>query len=115
MGYLQGEATITAAAGDEAAEHALRVVQHADGEEVAIRARKMLLSTGSRPLRFGAIPFDDVRVFDSDSVNGLDFLPRSVVIVGSGISASFGHAHPTRPRAPPHTHTRARPPLRASC
>lgn len=86
INYLQGEATIQPRKGDETST-ALSVVQHADGESVAIKARKVLICTGSKPLRFGSIPFDDVRVFDADTINGLGFMPRSVVIVGSGIIA----------------------------
>mmetsp|Transcript_15175 Transcript_15175/g.17044 ORF Transcript_15175/g.17044 Transcript_15175/m.17044 type:complete len:681 (-) Transcript_15175:105-2147(-) len=52
-----------------------------------ISADKILLATGSRPFRPVGIPFDGVRVFDSDSINGLNFLPKSVVITGSGIVA----------------------------
>jgi NAD(P) transhydrogenase len=33
------------------------------------------------------IPFDGSRVHDSDSINGLGFLPTSVVITGSGVIA----------------------------
>jgi len=33
------------------------------------------------------IPFDDTRIFDSDTINTLNFLPKSVAIVGSGIIA----------------------------
>jgi len=86
INYLQGTATIQAREGEETST-TLSVVQHADGEKVDIRAKKVLLCTGSKPLRFGSIPFDDVRVFDADTINGLGFMPRSVVIVGSGIIA----------------------------
>lgn len=48
---------------------------------------KVLLATGSRPFQPSNIPFDGVRVFDSDSINGLGYLPKSVVITGSGIVA----------------------------
>ena len=40
-----------------------------------------------RSLRVGGVPFDGRRVFDADSINTLGFLPKSVVIVGSGIIA----------------------------
>ncbi|KAJ8605392.1 hypothetical protein CTAYLR_002414 [Chrysophaeum taylorii] len=33
------------------------------------------------------VPFDGVRIFDSDSINGISFLPRSIAISGSGIVA----------------------------
>ena len=47
-----------------------------------ISTDKILIATGSRPFRPSGIPFDGVRVFDSDSINGLNYLPKSVVITG---------------------------------
>lgn len=52
-----------------------------------ITTDKVLIATGSRPFRPTNIPFDGTRVFDSDSINGLNFLPKSLVITGSGIVA----------------------------
>ena len=52
-----------------------------------LRARHVLLATGSSPFRPAGVPFDGRRVFDSDSINALGFLPRSVCITGSGIIA----------------------------
>jgi len=85
VGYLQGEATVEAET--EEGRTTLRVKQHKDGKDVSITARKILLCTGSKPTRPPDIPFDDMRIFDSDTVNGLGFLPRSVTIVGAGIIA----------------------------
>jgi len=84
--YLQGTATL-APTEEGAATSPISIVKHADNEATQVTARKVLLCTGSKPTRLPSIPFDDVRVFDSDTVNGLAFLPRSVVIVGSGIIA----------------------------
>ena len=52
-----------------------------------VQAEKILLATGSAPFRPGGIPFDGKRVFDSDSINTLSHLPKSVAITGSGIIA----------------------------
>ena len=52
-----------------------------------IAASQILVATGSSPFRPAGIPFDGVRVFDSDSINTLGFLPKSMVITGSGIIA----------------------------
>jgi NAD(P) transhydrogenase len=52
-----------------------------------IHTEKILLCTGSQPFRPEGIPFDGKRIFDSDSINGISFLPRSIVITGSGIIA----------------------------
>ena len=65
----------------------LRITKHACGGTVEVTAKKLLVATGSTALRLPGTPFDGLRVFDSDSINGLGFLPRSVTIVGSGIIA----------------------------
>ncbi len=117
IGYLQGEATLSVLTpyAEQEGKHALSVKQYADGKQVDITTKKVLLCTGSKPTRVGSIPFDDVRIFDSDTVNGLTFLPKSVIIVGSGISRPRTHL-PLRPPLPqpplpPHAaHARALPP-----
>lgn len=53
-----------------------------------IRAAQILIATGSEPFRPTGVPFDaGQRVLDSDSINKLSFLPRSIAITGSGIIA----------------------------
>jgi NAD(P) transhydrogenase len=47
----------------------------------------VLLCTGSFASQPPGIPFDNQRILDADSVNGLSFLPKSVVVAGSGIIA----------------------------
>ena len=47
----------------------------------------ILLCTGSRPFRIPGIPFDGERIFESDSINTLTYLPKSIAITGSGIVA----------------------------
>ena len=57
------------------------------GSISTLNAKKILIATGSTPFRPGGIPFDGKRIFDSDSINTLNHLPRSVAITGSGIIA----------------------------
>ncbi|KAL3781392.1 hypothetical protein ACHAW5_010288 [Stephanodiscus triporus] len=52
-----------------------------------LTAKRTLIATGSTPFRPGGIPFDGRRIFDSDSINTLSRLPKSVAITGSGIIA----------------------------
>lgn len=52
-----------------------------------IHASKVIIATGSQPFRPDGIPFDGQRIFDSDSINTLGYLPRSIAITGSGIIA----------------------------
>ena len=58
-----------------------------DGSKQTIAAGKVLLATGSRPFHPPDIPFDNRRIFDSDTINSLKFLPKSIAITGSGIIA----------------------------
>jgi NAD(P) transhydrogenase len=69
---------------DSGGSHRL-VVLHDDNssaETTTVSTDKVLIATGSRPFQPANIPFDGVRVFDSDSINGLNYLPKSVVITG---------------------------------
>ncbi|KAG7340692.1 soluble pyridine nucleotide transhydrogenase [Nitzschia inconspicua] len=82
--FLQGMATFP---DDFSAECSCLNVQKDDGTTELVRAGKILIATGSKPFRPEGIPFDGRRIFDSDSINTLSFLPRSLAITGSGIIA----------------------------
>ena len=57
-----------------------------DDSEVIVSGTKVLVCTGSKSTRLPGIPFDQShRVFDSDTINLLGYLPRSVTISGLGI------------------------------
>jgi len=51
----------------------------------SVRAKVILIATGSTPHRAPEIPFDDEMVFDSDSILGMASIPRSMAIVGGGV------------------------------
>ena len=90
--YLQGEATLDLDLFNGRPQGAdnikLSVRPTSDtSTTVDVAASKVLLCTGSYASQPPSIPFDGKRVVDSDSVNGLDFLPKSVVVAGSGIIA----------------------------
>lgn len=80
--YIQGNAAFADSGGSSSL-----FVTKEDNSISTIQASKILLATGSTPFRPGGIPFDGKRVFDSDSINTLSYLPKSVAIVGSGIIA----------------------------
>eukprot|EP00536_Pseudo-nitzschia_multiseries_P009896 jgi/Psemu1/319743/estExt_fgenesh1_pm.C_2880005 len=80
---IEGYAKFT----DIGGSHQLAVCPTGSTATSTISTDKVLIATGSRPFRPDNIPFDGVRVFDSDSINGLIFLPKSLVITGSGIVA----------------------------
>ena len=64
----------------------VRVIKD-DAQVQEYRAGVILLATGSRPYRPRHVPFDSDRVFDSDSVLKMPFLPQRMLIVGGGVIA----------------------------
>lgn len=62
----------------------LKVVDDINETTRTIYAKRVLLATGSKPFQPKGIPFDGKRIFDSDSINTISFLPRSIAITGSG-------------------------------
>jgi NAD(P) transhydrogenase len=69
-GCLQGHHTVVARAGD--------------GTQTRLRAERIIVATGSRPLRPASVPFGDACVFDSETVIGISAKPRELLIVGGG-------------------------------
>jgi len=65
------------------AEHVV-VARARDGSETRLRAERVIIATGSSPLRPASVPFDDARVFDSATITGLSHQPRDLLIVGGG-------------------------------
>jgi NAD(P) transhydrogenase len=60
------------------------IVGSSGGPEQRLQAGVILIATGSRPLRPPEIPFEDPDVHDSESIIGLDRIPRTMVVVGGG-------------------------------
>jgi NAD(P) transhydrogenase len=60
------------------------VVALADGGQRRLKARAVLIATGSRPLRPPNVSFDDPDVHDSDTILDIDRPFRSIVVVGGG-------------------------------
>lgn len=56
-----------------------------DEQRVIISGDHILLATGTKPARPTHIPFDGVKVFDSDEVLGIERIPRSMIVVGGGV------------------------------
>ncbi len=66
--------------------HTVRVI--GDGTETLLRGEKILIATGSSPLRPAEFPFEDDRVHDSDEILQLDAMPKKLVVVGGGVIGS---------------------------
>jgi NAD(P) transhydrogenase len=60
------------------------IVSDPEGRERTLRARVVLLATGSRPYHSPDIPFEDPDVHDSDTVLSLERLPERILIIGGG-------------------------------
>ena len=62
-------------------------VQRLDRSRTVVRAPRILLATGSRPRHVPAIEVDHEHILDSDSILSLAYIPRSMVVLGSGVIA----------------------------
>jgi len=60
-------------------------ISKSDGSTSAIRGEVVLLAVGSTPYRPAIYPFHDHRVWDSDTVLQLQFLPSDMLVVGGGV------------------------------
>jgi len=64
--------------------HRIRVIDR-DGAGTEYTADFFVVAVGTRPHRPEGIPFDGVRVMDSDDILKVDKLPRSMAVVGGGV------------------------------
>lgn len=55
-----------------------------DGKK-EIKARSIILATGSRPAKPGFLPWDSPLLMTTDEATRADFLPKSVLIMGGGV------------------------------
>jgi NAD(P) transhydrogenase len=60
------------------------VARAADGAETRLHAERVIITTGSSPLRPASVPFSDPCVYDSETVTGIASRPRELLIVGGG-------------------------------
>jgi len=59
-------------------------VTSADGKTQTVSAAKIILATGSSPLRIPIFPIDGVKVFSSDEILDLKKFPKSILVIGGG-------------------------------
>ncbi len=55
------------------------------GERITVRARHVVIATGTSPARPASVEFDEERVLDSDGILSLGAIPSSMVVVGAGV------------------------------
>jgi NAD(P) transhydrogenase len=60
------------------------VTRSATAGETRLHGRRIVLATGSRPLRPASVPFEDPWVFDSEEIMELGERPSDILIVGGG-------------------------------
>ena len=64
--------------------HTIRV-DHEPEAPTLLEAGVVLIATGSSPQRPALFPFDHPRIWDSDQIVNLDFMPGRMVIFGGGV------------------------------
>ena len=64
--------------------HTIRVVADG-GVETLVHGEKILIATGSSPLRPPAFYFEDDRIHDSNEILELKVLPKKLVVIGAGV------------------------------
>lgn len=62
-------------------------IERLDGTRTVIQAANVLLAPGSRPRHVSAIEVDHEHVLDSDSILSLAYIPRTLIVLGSGVIA----------------------------
>ena len=55
------------------------------GAEMLLRGEKILIATGSSPVRPDLFPFGQGEIYDSDTILKLDRIPRVLAVVGAGV------------------------------
>lgn len=59
---------------------------HVQGpKEVTLHSEYFIIATGSYPFHPDNIPFDDVRVHDSDTILNIHRFPKSIAVLGAGV------------------------------
>ena len=56
-----------------------------EGDELVVRADKIVIAVGTKPYRPETMPFDGVNVIDSDELLTIERLPKSLAVVGAGV------------------------------
>lgn len=56
-----------------------------EGETLALRGERIMIACGTRPARSKDIPFDGVRIIDTDQFPGVSRLPKEAIVVGAGV------------------------------
>lgn len=64
--------------------HTVRVHTR-DGEDIDLETDYILIATGSSPYHPPDVPFGGQRIFDSDSILRMSFIPKTMAVIGGGV------------------------------
>jgi NAD(P) transhydrogenase len=64
--------------------HTVRVKQ-VNGDDRYLETEIILISTGARAFRPADIPFDGHLIHDSDTIFTIDYIPKTILVVGGGV------------------------------
>lgn len=65
--------------------HTIRIRRGETGGDLLLQGDVILIATGSAPNRGRDIPFDDPRIYDSDTILEMVRIPQSMAVVGAGV------------------------------
>jgi NAD(P) transhydrogenase len=65
--------------------HTVMVEDPSRAERIEVKARFVIIATGTKPARPAGVEFDENRVLDSDGILDLKSIPGSMVVVGAGV------------------------------
>jgi NAD(P) transhydrogenase len=65
--------------------HTVQVEDPSRAESISVTGSKIVIATGTKPLRPTGVEFDESRVLDSDGILDLKTIPTSMVVVGAGV------------------------------
>jgi NAD(P) transhydrogenase len=65
-------------------QHTVKVCQP-NGQDIELKADYILIATGSGPFHPLNVPFDARLIYDSDTILRMQFIPKSMAVVGGGV------------------------------
>lgn len=63
----------------------VEVAPHGSGEPQVVKARHVILATGSVPIEIGAAPFDREHIVDSEGALAFQRVPKRLGVIGAGV------------------------------
>ena len=82
--YVRNRVPILNGTGSFIDRNHIEVVEN-DGSKHVLKAKQFVIATGSRPYRPPDVDFEHPRIFESDTILGLEFTPKSITIYGAGV------------------------------